>query len=224
MKRILALSLLFVTCLLCLLSCKGCKPGEDRILPEPEASVSYVSAVMQASRPTKAAATVTYTLTDGTVLTGRSTLQVQEISGVVRAKFAYEYQVLSPADADEMITTVSDTVYSSGNRIANFLPTGGYQFEAYTAQTTLADLTLPENASVVEADGTYRLTVTVTADAADTTFGVALGAVGDVTLTIAVKDDLVVSAEVKYSTARGAMTVVTEYTYNEETFSFSKPQ
>ena len=123
-----------------------------------------------------------------------------------------------------MIQTVSDTVYSSGNRIANFLPTGGYQFEAYTAQTTLSDLTLPEGASVSESDGTYRLVMKVAAADADATFGAALEAVGDVTLTLSVKDDTVVSAEVKYGTARGAMTVVTEYTYNEETFSFSKPQ
>lgn len=224
MKRILALSLLFVTCLLCLLSCKGCNPDDGRVLPQPEASVTYIGAVLQASRPTKAAASVTYVLADGTTLTGRSTLQVQEISGVVRAKFAYEYQVLAPADAEEMIQTVSDTVYSSGNRIANFLPTGGYQFEAYTAQTTLSDLTLPEGASVSETDGTYRLVMKVAAADADATFGVALGAVGDVTLTLSVRDDTVVSAEVKYDTARGTMTVVTEYTYNEETFSFSKPQ
>ena len=223
MKRILALSLLFVTCLLCLLSCKGCQK-DDRLLPEPEASVTYIGAVLQASRPTKAAATVTYVLADGTTLTGRSTLQVQEISGVVRAKFAYEYQVLAPADAEEMIQTVSDTVYSSGNRIANFLPTGGYQFEAYTTQTTFSDRTLREGASVSGGDDTDRLARKGAAPDADATFGVALGAVGDVTLTLSVRDDTVVSTEVKYDTARGAMTVVTEYTYNEETFSFSKPQ
>lgn len=224
MKRILALSLLFVTCLLCLLSCEGCNPTDDRILPPAEASVTYIGAVLQASRPTKAVANVTYTLTDGTTLTGRSTLQVQEVSGVVRAKFAYEYQVLAPADAEEMIETVSNTVYSSGNRIANFLPTGGYQFEAYTAQTTLADLHLPEGASVSETDGTYRLVMTVAKADADTTFGVTTGSVGDITLTLSVRDDTVISAEVKYDTARGAMTVVTAYTYDEETFSFSKPE
>ena len=44
MKRILALSLLFVTCLLCLLSCKGCNPDDGRVLPQPEASVTYIGA------------------------------------------------------------------------------------------------------------------------------------------------------------------------------------
>lgn len=213
--------LLLLSCILCLFACDK-DGGKD--LPKPEATVAYVTAVMKLSRPTKAVATTVYVLTDGTELGGKSTLQVQETGDLVKAKYAYEYQVLGSVDSEEPIVTVKDTVYSSGNRIANFLPTGGYNFEAYTAQTTLAEITLPANATVVESDGGYLLTTTVSAAEADAFFGVTLSAVGDVTLKIGVKNGTVVSASVTYATPRGSMSVTTAYTYEEESFSFTKPE
>lgn len=214
-------ALLLLSCLLCLFACDR---GNDDDLPKPEATVAYVTAVMKVSRPTKAVATTVYVLTDGTELGGKSTLQVQETGDLVKAKYAYEYQVLGSVNSEESVVTVKDTVYSSGNRIANFLPTGGYKFEAYTAQTTLKEITLPANASVVESDGGYLLTTTVSAAEADAFFGATLSAVGNVTLKIAVKDGTVVSASVTYATPRGNMSVVTAYTYEQESFSFVKPE
>ena len=195
----------------------------DTTMPPQAATVEYVSAVLANSMPTKVVTNSTYVLDATTTLKGTATLLVKD---GLDAKYEYEIEILNPATEKELIGTLHDVVYTKSNNMLASFPEDqdGVKWSGYRASVQLGKINLPENATVVEKDGGVELTATVAAAKSQATFGEAIAATGNITFTLFVKDDKIVSFSMSYATAEGQMTITSAYSYEKVSFSVSKPE
>ena len=224
MKILKQLLLLMLVALL-LMSFVSCGDNPPEVTTAPHNTLAYVADVLKASVPTKAVTNSTYVIDDLT-LTGTATLLVTQNGNMLDAKYEYRVQVLNPAGTTDingkplMVGLVEDVKYSKGSMVATLNPeTGDATYAVYQVVNALGRMPLPTDATVTEStDGTVTLTAKVSHGDIQSVFGVAIGAVGDISYQITIKGDQLVGFTATYQTALGQMTVKTSYSYDKVSF------